>query len=188
MTVPEWLPEWARLDQFHLPTGADRLAVAEEWFRQLQHHPVAAVHDGITDLIGSTPDTFLPGLGKLRELIRARSDRTETPESAKCFRCHGSRWIDADPFLSNGLVYANTVIRCPECGVPPPTLPPSPYRRALTPEERAAWDAGQARDTMPSWAKAKKTPQNEAAREQHRTAMREAFGRLHLKLFPGGRS
>ena len=121
MTLAEWKIQWHRLDLFHVSADADRAKVSAEWFAQLQHFHVDAVHAGITELIGRATDTFLPGLGLLKELIRARLGRYEkTP--GQCDTCHGSGWVEAPAFMSNHLIYANVVARCSACGIPAPQI------------------------------------------------------------------
>jgi hypothetical protein len=140
MTSTEWETQWKRLDPYRVPADVKRADVSAEWFAQLRHYHVDAVDHGITQLIGSVKDTFLPGLGLLRELIQARIGKYDR-QPGTCDRCHGSKWVDAWPWWSNGMVYTG-MERCPDCGVPPPQYKPPENRRPLTKAEYIAWQAG----------------------------------------------
>lgn len=180
MTAAEWERQWRRLDQFRVGGEADRSEVQAEWFSQLRHHHVDAVDHGVTQLIGSAKDTFLPGLGLLKELIQSRLDRYDRTHG-KCATCHGSGLIDAPAFMSNGLVYANVAMRCPDCGIPAPTVEAS-RRQPLTDLQRHEYQAGRfGHEQMPVGCEAK--PWAQGAREAHKAAMMQAFERLRLKLF-----
>jgi len=185
MTAAEWETQWKRLDQFRVGGDADRTEVSAEWFAQLKHYHVDAVEHGITQLIGSAKDTFLPGLGLLKELIQTRIDRYERAHHG-CQTCHGSTWIESWPVVSNGQLY-EMFARCPDCGVPAPEMKkPHPNARPATKTEYEEWKAGRyLRDTMPDWAKAKPW-KSEAARLNHKAEMREAFEKLRIKLFGSG--
>lgn len=131
MTFIEWEGQWARLNQFHTRGDVDRDTLSAEWFAQLKHYHVDAVDHGITQLIGGARDNFLPGLGLLKDHIKTRLARYDrTP--GKCGECGGSGWVDAPPFKSNGLVYANVVTRCLVCGIPAPQIEANPRREPLT--------------------------------------------------------
>lgn len=182
MTQAEWKVQWHRLDQFSLRQDADRAKVSAEWFTQLQHHHVDAVDHGITRLIGSATDTFLPGLGLLKGFIRERIDKHERTHG-KCQTCHGATWVEAWPVVYEGRLYEMHA-RCPDCGIPAPEMKkPHHNARPATKLEYEEWKAGRySRDTMPEWAKAKPW-KSEQARLEHKAQMREAFERLRIKLF-----
>lgn len=182
MTRDEWKMQWKRLDQFHVTGDANRSDVSTEWFKQLQHHHVDAVEHGVTRLIGSARDTFLPGLGLLKGFIQERIDKYERT-GGRCATCHGSTWIEAWPVVWEGRLY-EMLARCPDCGVPAPEMKkPHSTARPATKLEYEEWKAGRfSRDTMPEWAKAKPW-KSEQARIEHKAAMREAFEKLRIKLF-----
>jgi hypothetical protein len=183
MTSGEWKVQWRRLDQFHVSAEANRGDVSAEWFKQLQHYHVDAVERGITELIGQTKDSFLPGLGALKELIQARLDKYSRAHG-QCGTCDGATWIEAWPVIFDGRLY-EMLARCPDCGIPAPEMKkPHPSSRPATKLEYDEWKAGRyARDTMPEWAKAK--PWKVGAQEKHKAEMREMFERLRVKLFGG---
>lgn len=181
MTTIEWGVQWRRLDQFRVGGEADRAQVSAEWFAQLRHHHIDAVEHGITRLIGSATDTFLPGLGLLKGFIQERIDRYERT-SGKCATCHGATWIEAWPVVFDGHLY-EMHSRCPDCGVPAPEMKKPHGSRPATKLEYDEWKAGRySRDTMPEFAKAKPW-KSEQARIEHKAKMREAFERLRIKLF-----
>lgn len=176
MTYAEWEVQWRRLDQFRVGGDADRSEVSAEWFAQLKHWHVDAVDHGITQLIGSAKDTFLPGLGLLKDYIQARIDRYD--RTGKCDVCGGSGWVDGVPFLSNGLVYANAVTRCTACGIPAPKVESSARREPLTDLQRHEYDAGRyGREQMPDGLQAKHPDQ------PGNPDLKAAFDQLKEKLF-----
>lgn len=181
MTFQEWQPQWARLAHFHVSGDVDRNALEAEWFAQLKHWHVDAVDAGITQLIGSAKDNFLPGLGLLKDYIRQRLDRYERT-SGKCPRCNGSGWVEAPHFKSNGLVYANVVTRCGECGIPAPQVESHSRRERLTDLEQHEYQAGRyGREQMPVGMEGKPwDPEKKAA---HKAQMKAAFEALRKKLF-----
>lgn len=181
MVAAEWTKQWKRLDQFTLPSDANRAKVGLEWFTQLKHFHIDAIDRGITEVIGQSKDNFMPGLGVLKELIQSRIDKYERVRG-KCNTCHGSTWIEAWPVMWDGKLY-EMFSRCPDCGVPAPEMKkPHPNARPATKIEYEEWKAGRyARDTMPEFAKAK--PWKPGAREAHVAEMREMFDRLRVKLF-----
>lgn len=156
MTSGEWHEQWHRLDHFRISAEADRNDLELEWFAQLKHFHVDAVEHGITQLIGTATDNFLPGLGLLREYIHARLGRYDKVPG-KCATCHGSGWKEAAPFKSNNLIYANTVERCLDCGIPEPKLEGVNRRReSITEVQRHEYQAGRfGRDQMPPGLEAK---------------------------------
>lgn len=155
MTFQDWQPQWTRLAHFHVSGEADRNQLEAEWFAQLKHHHIDAVDAGITQLIGSAKDNFLPGLGLLKDFIQARIGRYDrTP--GKCADCGGSGWVDVEMFSSNKLIYANTVKRCLSCGIPEPKAETTSRRERVTDLQAHEYRAGRfGRDQMPEWAKAK---------------------------------
>lgn len=180
MTPQEWAPLWARLAHFHVSGDIDREKLEAEWFAQLKHWHVDAVDAGVTLLIGHARDNFLPGLGLLKDYIGQRMGRYErTP--GKCATCHGSGWIDVDPWKSNGIVYEG-VVRCPNCGIPAPKLNDRKVTHPLTHLEAHEYQAGRySRELMPPGCEAK--PWNPESKAQHKTAMRAMFDALRIKLF-----
>jgi hypothetical protein len=154
MTPQEWKAEWKRLDQFRVSAEAERSEIEAEWFSQLRHHHIDAVSHGITQLIGHAKDTFLPGLGLLKDFIQQRIDRYErTP--GKCHRCHGATWIEAPATKSNGIIYER-LTRCPACGIPAPQMSERHREEPLTDLERHEYRAGRyGRDLMPPGLDAK---------------------------------
>jgi hypothetical protein len=176
MTATEWDAQWTRLSQFRVGGDADRGEVSAEWFSQLRHYHVDAVDAGVTRLIGTAKDTFLPGLGLLKELIQQRMDRYDrTP--GKCGRCHGSGWVDAPAWKSNGIIYEG-MQRCPACGIPAPQTPERPMAQPVSPVELAEYHAGRyGRELMPLGLEAKPRPGGE------QTEMRAAMERLRIRLF-----
>ena len=177
MTAAEWDTQWKRLDQFRVGGEADRNEVSSEWFAQLRHWHIDAVDHGITRLIGSAKDTFLPGLGLLKEFIQERIDRYQRTDG-KCATCHGSTWIDSAPFKANGMIYEGVCIRCPDCGIPAPQYVEPSNRQPLTSREYAEWRMGDApRQYMPPGLEGK------PVREGEVTEMKAAMERLRIKLF-----
>lgn len=177
MTAAEWETQWRRLDQFRVGGDADRADVSAEWFAQLRHWHVEAVEYGITKLIGSAKDTFLPGLGLLKDFIQERIDRYERTDG-KCQTCHGSTWIESAPFKSNGMVYGGVCVRCPDCGIPAPQYSAPNNRHPLTSRELAEYRMNDhPRAYMPVGLEAK------PAREGEVSEMKQAMERLRIKLF-----
>lgn len=174
MTAAEWSQQWKRLDQFRVSAEADRKEVEAEWFAQLRHHHVEAVEHGITQLIGAAKDTFLPGLGLLKDFIQQRFDKYQRTDG-KCQTCHGSTWIESAPFKSNGMIY-RADIRCPDCGVPQPNYSTPSNRQALTHREFAEFRLNDHdRQYMPIEQRAKHpntvNPEMKAAAERLRVTL-----------------
>lgn len=181
MTAAEWDRQWRRLEQYRVSGDAEREQVSAEWFVQLRHWHIDAVEHGITQLIGSTKDTFLPGLGLLKDFIQSRIGKYDRSHG-KCATCNGSTWIDLPPFKSNGFVYASTVTRCPDCGVPAPKMDERSRREPLTDLQAHEYAAGRyGREQMPAGCEGK--PWSEGAREAHKAAMLKAFDHLRRRLF-----
>jgi hypothetical protein len=177
MTREEWKSQWKRLDQFRVGGEADRAQVGAEWFAQLAHYHVDAVDHGITQLIGSAKDTFLPGLGLLKDFIQQRIGRYDK-FNGKCESCHGSGWVDAPIFRSNGLIYSNAVQRCTSCGIPAPKVEDRGRREPVNDLQTAEYLAMRfGRDQMPVGCEAKPSKPGQAA------PLAEAMERLRIKLF-----
>lgn len=140
MTSSEWHGQWKRLNQFQVPQHANRDAMSAEWFAQLKHHHVDAVEHGITQLIGAAQDTFMPGLGVLKDFINARLSRYERTHG-ECGKCNGATWVESWPWWSNGRVYVG-FDRCTDCGVPAPEYKAPEGRRMLTAAEYQQWKDG----------------------------------------------
>lgn len=176
MTSTEWESQWARLDQFRVKDESRRDAMGAEWFAQLRHHHVDAVDHGITRLIGHAEDTFLPGLGLLKDFVQQRIDRYErTP--GKCATCHGRTWIDAPAWKSNGIIYEG-LQRCPDCGVPAPQTHDRPMVQPVSLVELTEYHAGRyGRELMPPGLEGK--PRHEGDPFE----MKAAMERLRIKLF-----
>lgn len=180
MTLQEWKAQWRRLDQFRVSGDVDRDQVSAEWFGQLKHWHVDAVDHGITRLIGSAEDTFLPGLGRLKLFIQERFDRYDRAPG-KCANCSGSGWVEARPMKWDGRIYEMNE-RCPACGIPAPVVKPHPGCVPVTDVEWHEWKAGRyARDTMPEWAKAK--PVSDEKRIAQREDFRKWADALRVRLF-----
>lgn len=173
MTMAEWGDQWARLAQFRVSGDAKREDISGEWFAQLRHFHVDAVDHGVSQLIGSARDTFLPGLGALKECIQSRIDKYDRSNRG-CQTCHGSTLIDAQPWMSNGIIY-DGLTRCPDCGVPAPPAPYRPGMRALSLHEVQTHQSAPQYDYMPDGMKAK--PGREAPSDA-----RSVFTKLRSKL------
>lgn len=181
MTAKEWNTQWHRLDHFHVSGDRDRHELEIEWFAQLKHWHMDAVEFGVTQLIGSAKDNFLPGLGLLKDYIQSRIGRYDRTHG-KCATCHGSTWIDVGPYKVGEIVYSSAVIRCPDCGVPAPQVEAHTRRQPLSDLGAHEYQAGRyGRDQMPDGLKGK--PWEPGAKDAHKTAMREAFDKLRIKLF-----
>lgn len=182
MTAAEWKAQWKRLEHLRSSGDADRGELEAEWFSQLRHYHVEAVEYGITKLIGHTKDTFLPGLGLLKDFIQQKFDRYQRTDG-KCPTCHGSSWVSAPAFKSNGIIYANVVQRCPDCGIPSPQVDDRGHRQRLTDLELHEYQAGRyGRNIQPEGLEAK--PLSAEAAEAHRASMRASLEQLRRKLFP----
>lgn len=177
MTTAEWDAQWARLAQFRVGGDADRDTVSAEWFAQLKHYHVDAIDHAITQLIGSAKDTFLPGLGLLKDFIQQRMGRYDK-FNGKCDTCHGSGWVDAPLFRSNGIIYANAVSRCQSCGIPAPTVEDRGRRETVNSLQTAEYLAGRfGRSQMPEGCEAKPRLPGDVG------PMKAAMDRLRIKLF-----
>lgn len=175
MNHDEWKAQWRRLDHFHVSGDANRADLSAEWYRQLRHWHVDAVEYGITQLIGTAKDTFLPGLGLLKDYIQSRIDRYD--RTGKCGVCGGSGWVDGAPFISNGLVYANAVTRCTACGIPAPKVDAHARRQPLTDLQDHEYRAGRyGREQMPEGLQAK-------SEQPGNPELKAAFASLREKLF-----
>lgn len=181
MNAADFDAQFSRLTaHFHLPADASRETLAMDWFRALEHHHIDALDAAITELTRTATDRYWPALGKITELIRARQGRYDRAHG-KCDTCHGATWIPAQAWKSNGMIY-DGLQRCPDCGIPAPQDINRRGARELTATEAQAHYSGQREDYMPDFAKAKPW-KSEAARLEHKRAMREAFERLRIKLF-----
>lgn len=145
MTPSEWNAQWSRLKaHFRLGSDINPAEINAEWFAQLKHLHVDAVDAGMTVLIGASQDTFFPALGALKDAIRTRMDRYDKTKG-QCETCHGSTWVTDRPFWVGPFLYENVVRRCPDCGVPAPSIKEHrfPERRELTATEYAHYLAGE---------------------------------------------
>lgn len=163
------------VESFHLPTDAKRETLAMDWYQAVQGYDLDVLERSITTLIRSAQDRFWPPLGTLLNLCRGRAAGAP---SGKCQTCHGSTWIESAPFLSNGMIYENTVIRCPDCGVPAPQYAAPSHRGNLTASEYREWSQRDKQpQNMPDGLQAHPFPPEDFS------DMRAAMDRLHLKLF-----
>lgn len=141
MNSSEFDEQFNRLtDHFHLPGDSSRDTIAVDWFRAVQHYHVDALDRGVTELIRHAKDRFWPALGKLTDAIKSRMagvDRTR----GQCLTCHGTTWIEAQPWKSNGRIYTGFQ-RCPDCGVPAPEYRGVGQRDELTVTECQQWRDG----------------------------------------------
>lgn len=161
---------------FHLPADASRETIGTDWFNAVQGYDSDVLERSVTTLIRTAQDRFWPPLGRLLDLCRGRASGATA--SGKCGTCHGSAWIDSAPFIANGMIYENTVVRCPDCGVPAPNYTAPNHRDGLTAIEYREWSEGTNNcDYMPEGCKAKTRPDGEA------NEMRAAMERLRLRLF-----
>ena len=157
MNAFEWDGQFDRLmTQFRLPADVDADKVRMEMFSALQHWHLDAVERGITDVIRNAKETFFPPIGIVREAIQTRLAGMDLTKD-KCKTCNGSTWIEAWPAMCWGLVY-EMFQRCPDCGRGAPETKKPQNLRPLTSAERDDWQEKRAfRDTMPDWARPRKT-------------------------------
>lgn len=155
MNLAEFEKQFHRLtDHFHLPADSSRDTIVDDWFAAVQHYHVEAFDHAVTELTRTATDRFWPALGKVLEVIKGRIGRYDRAPGA-CATCHGTTWIPAEPWKSNGLIYEG-LRRCPDCGVPAPTDMDRPLTHRPTDLELHEYRAGRyGRDLMPEWAKAK---------------------------------
>jgi hypothetical protein len=142
MTPQEFGVQFKRVENhFRMGADVDRDQVYKDWFKGLAHYHVDAVSTGIDGLIRDARDTFWPAFGLLSEAIRLRL--AGMPKTThKCATCHGSTWIEARPWKSNGRIYEGFQ-RCPDCGVPAPQHHVGDHREELTATEYAQWMRGE---------------------------------------------
>lgn len=180
MTSPEFETQFARLTaHFHLPADDSRDTLAVDWFRSLQHYHVEAFDHAVTELTKTAQDRFWPPLGKVVSTIKSRIDRYERA-AGKCATCQGATWIDSAPFKSHGMIYDNVLLRCPDCGTPPPPYTDPHGRQPLTSREYAEWKIGDAPNQyMPEAQQAR--PWTPEQREAHRASLRQMLEQLRSK-------
>lgn len=181
MNSAEFDTQFNRLkSHFHAPSAVDEVGI--EWFQSLEHYHIDALDRGVTHLIRTSTDRFWPALGTLREAIQTRMAGLAFVHS-KCLTCHGNGWIDTAPFFSNGLLYDNAVVRCPDCGKPAPEYQAPSSRRALTAVELAQWRSGELAqpNMMPEGLRA--WPESAEERMKRVETTRMALDRLRVKLF-----
>ncbi len=161
---------------FHLPTDSSRETVAGDWYQAVKGYDVAVFERAVTTMTRSSQDRFWPPLGRVLDLCRGRA--AGNAPSGKCATCHGSTWIESAPFKSNGMIYANTLLRCPDCGVPAPHYSVPSHRDGLTAIEYQEWSQRQKQlDYMPDGMKA------HPFAPEDQSELRTAMDRLHLKIF-----
>lgn len=155
MNAAEFDDQFNRLKAaFAAPFDVPMDTIGLELFRALQAYGLPEVERGVTHLIDTETDRRKwPTPGKVLEAIRIKSAGI-TRNDGQCPTCGGGGWLETHPFLSNGMVYANTLIRC-SCK-PAPNVEPSQGRRPLTATEYRAYSTGEMpRDYMPEGLKAK---------------------------------
>lgn len=179
MNSADFDTQFSRLTaHFHLPADASRESLGMDWYQAVQGYDVAVLERAVTTLTRTSQDRFWPPLGRVLDLCRGRASGAP---SGKCQTCHGSTWIESAPFKSNGMIYDNCVIRCPDCRVPQPQYAPPAFRDGLTALEYREWSQGPNADTMPDGCKGK--PWDVEALKAHKAAMWKMFDVLRLKLF-----
>lgn len=162
---------------FHLPTDANRDQVALDFLNAVQHFEIEQLERGVTELIRTSQDRFWPPLGRLLTAVRSKTERQDRG-NGKCATCHGSGWIESAPFQSNGMIYENALLRCPDCGIPAPQYTVPNHRSGLTASEYREWSQREKQPQyMPEGLQAHPLPPEDF------TDMRAAMDRLHLKLF-----
>jgi hypothetical protein len=138
VTAADFDTQFNRLTgHFHLPADASRESVALDWYRAVEHYDVNDLDHAITELIRSSKDRYWPPLGSVLRSMRGRQAGND--RGGKCPTCHGSTMIESAPFVSNGMIYANVMQRCPDCGVPPPVYTAPSNRAGLTASEYREW-------------------------------------------------
>lgn len=177
MNVGDFDTQFNRLTQhFHLPTDASRESLGVDWYKAVEHYHIDAMERAVTELIRTAQDRFWPPLGKLLTAIQSRFDKYDRSHG-KCATCHGSTWIEAFPWKSNGMIYQGNQ-RCPDCGIPAPQTHDRPQVRAVTRLELAEYQAGRSgRELMPPGLEGK--PRHEGDPFE----MNAAMERLRIKLF-----
>lgn len=155
MTGAEFDQQFARLAaHFHLPQDESRDTIAADWCAALKHYHVDALEHAVTELTRTATDRYWPALGKVMELIKARIGRYDKAQG-KCATCHGSTWIEAQPWKSNGIVYEG-VQRCPDCATPAPQTNERKTIQPLTSLEFHEYQKGRyGRELMPPGLEAK---------------------------------
>lgn len=152
-------------------------AVFVEWYEALRRYDVHDVEAVITDLIRGKSDRAWPTIGTLRGLLAAQ---TNGREQDTCARCHGSRWVEARPYRANGNYLYEGVVRCPECGVPPPKLEGGHRQTPISDAEyRAWWEARRPVEPIESRAEALAQVQRFADAAAKRTRMPSAQTSWH---------
>ena len=97
---------------------------------------------GVTRLLDTKPDRFWPSIGELRGVI-AGIQASRDGGKPRCQRCGGSTWVEARPYTANGGHVYQGVVRCPDCGVPPPVLHGASHQTPLSDRDYANWRAAQ---------------------------------------------
>lgn len=147
MNPAEFDDQFNRLTaHFHLPPDESRETLALDWLKALEHHHIDAFEHAVTELTKTATDRYWPALGKINEIIAGRRSRYDrTP--GKCATCHGSTWIEAQPWKSNGIIYDGNQ-RCPDCGIPAPQSHDHKRVHGLTPSEFHDHHAGRSRQNL----------------------------------------
>lgn len=125
---------------FRLSADAVEAEVFAEFFRALSHYAVEAVHEAVSETIHAAKDQWWPAVGVISEKIRARLAGLPRTR-AECETCKGSTWVQVAPMKALGCVYEG-VVRCPDCGVPAPTLPER-HLEPLSAVEYQQWMSGE---------------------------------------------
>lgn len=178
MTGDEFDGQFSRLAaHFHLPSDETRETLAVDWLRSLQHYHVDALEHAVTELTRTSEDRYWPALGKVIGLIKARIGRYDRP-AGKCGTCFGSTWVEAPAFQGNGLIYANVLSRCPDCGIPAPKVESHGRREPVSDLQLHEYHAGRfGRQQMPAGSEAK--PSDQPVNPE----MKATFEALRHRLF-----
>lgn len=155
MTAAEFDRQFSRLAaHFYLPQDETRETLAVDWLKALQHYHVDAFEHAVTELTRTSEDRFWPALGKVIGLIKARLGRYDKAPG-KCATCHGSTWIETQPWIAHGIIYEG-LQRCPDCGVPAPQGHERRVMQPLTSVQFHEYRAGRyGRELMPAGSEAK---------------------------------
>lgn len=182
MTAAEFDTQFNRLTgHFHLPTDGHRDTISFDWYQAVKHYHVDALERGVTDLTRTAQDRFWPPLGRLTSAIKNRLAGMDR-HPGKCATCHGAGWIDSAPFMSNRMIYANVLQRCPDCGIPAPAYTEPSNRQPLAAQAYRDWMNGDApMNYMPEGQQGK--PWDDDAKAAHKAQMLAAFTHLRLTLF-----